>query len=121
MRIWPTKRVWKRIGIGLAIFVSLALIVNGFFALRAEWRLRTRLAANRAAGDPASIADLKPTPIPGDENAAAIIDKIRPRLHDFSKAYGRFYDSSLGKKYSDAEDRDEPPTKEQADAIRAIL
>jgi hypothetical protein len=121
MRIWTTKRVWKRIGIGLAILVSLALIVNGFFALRAEWRLRTRLAANRAAGDPASIADLKPTPIPDDENAAAIIDKIRPRLQDFSKSYGRFYDSSLGKIYSDAEDRDEPPTKVQVDAIRAIL
>lgn len=121
MRIWPTKRAWKRIGIGFTILVALALIVNGFFARRAEWQLRSRLAAIRAAGDPASISELAPPPIPDDQNAAAIIAKIRPRLNEFSKEYGRFFDTPLGKKYEEASDRDEPATKEQIDAIRTIL
>jgi hypothetical protein len=121
MRLWPTRRVWKRIGIAFALLIALALIVNGIFAWRAEWQLRSRLAAIRAAGDPASIAELAPPPIPDDQNAAAIIAKIKPRLAAFSKEYGQFYDTPIGKKYDEASERDEPATKEQIDAIRAIL
>jgi hypothetical protein len=121
MRIWPTKRGWKRFGLGLAILVALAFIVNGFFAWRAEWRLRSRLAAIRAAGDPASLAELAPVPIPDDQNAAAILERIRPRMEEFSKAYGRFYNSPIGKQYEATLERGEPATKEQIDAIRAIL
>lgn len=121
MRIWPTKRGWKRFGIALLILVAMALIVNGIFAWRAESQLRSRLAAIRAAGDPASIADLKPAPIPDDQNAAAIIDRIRPRLKEFSKAYGQFFNSPIGKEYDARRDQGEPPTKEQIDAIRGIL
>ncbi len=121
MRLWPTKRVWKRIGIGFALLIALALIVNGIFAWRAEWQLRSRLTAIRAAGDPASIAELAPPPIPDDQNAAAIIAKVKPRLDAFSKEYGRFYETPIGKAFDEASDRDEPPTKAQIDAIRAIL
>ncbi len=121
MRMWPTKRVWKRIGIGFAFLIALALIVNGLFAWRAEWQLRSRLAAIRAAGDPASIAELAPPPIPDDQNAAAIMAKIRPRLEEFGKEHGRFFETPIGKQYDEAGNRDEPATKEQIDAIRAIL
>jgi hypothetical protein len=121
MRIWPTKRGWQRIGIGLAMLAAIGLVVNGMLAWRAELRLRSRLAAIRAAGAPASIAELAPEPIPDDENAAAIMEQIRPQLNEFSKEYGRFYDSPLGKEYDEAGDKGEPATKEQIDAIRAIL
>jgi hypothetical protein len=121
MRIWPTKRGWKRIGIGLALLAAVGLVLNGILAWRAEWRLRSRLAAIRAAGEPASIAELAPEPISEDENAAAIIERIGPRLDEFSKEYGRFYDSPLGKQYDEAREEGEPATKEQLNAIRGIL
>lgn len=121
MRIFPTKRGWKRLGIGLALLVAVALVINGLLAWRAEWRLRSRLAAIRAAGDPASIAELAPPPIPDDENAAAIMERVRPRLNEFGEEYGRFFNTELGKQYDAAGDIGEPATKEQIEAIRAIL
>jgi hypothetical protein len=121
MRIWHTKRGWKRIGIGLSLLAAVGLVLNGILAWRAEWRLQSRLAAIRAAGEPASIAELAPTPIPDDENAAAIIERIRPRLDEFSKEYGRFYDSPIGKEYDEARGKGEPATKAQIESIRAIL
>ena len=84
MQIWPTKRFWKRLAIGALAVVSLALIANGLMAWWVEHRLQTKIAAIRAAGDPASIADLAPEPIPADQNAAAIIERIAPRLDEFA-------------------------------------
>ncbi len=121
MRLWPTKRGWKRLGLWLAVLLALAFIVNGFFAWRAEWQLRSRLAAIRAAGDPASIAEMAPAPIPDEQNAAAILDQIRPRMAEFGKVYGRFFNTAIGKQYDAANDRSEPASKEQIEAIRAIL
>jgi hypothetical protein len=122
MRIWPTKRGWKRFGLGLAILVAIALIANGFMAWRAEWRLRSRLAAIRAAGDPASIADLAPKPIPDAENAAAIIAKLGPRIDAFGKEQWHFIDQTpLGKDYDKRLERGEAPTAEELAAIRKIV
>jgi hypothetical protein len=122
MRIWPTKRWWKRIGIGIAILLAIALIANGFMAWRTNARLQNKIAAIRAAGDPASIADLAPKPIPEDKNAAAIMAKLGPRLEVFSHEYARFLDkSSVGKAYDARTDHDEPGTAEQIAAIRGIL
>jgi hypothetical protein len=121
MRFFLTKRFWKRLAIVIAALVAIALIVNGVFAWRAERRLRSRLAAIRAAGDPASIADLAPQPIPDEENAAAIVERIWPRLVEFGKDYGQIYNSPFGKKYDEARERGEPATREQIDGIRVIL
>jgi hypothetical protein len=121
MRLWPTKRRWKRLGIGLAILVAVALIINGLLAWRAEWRLSGRLAAIRAAGDPASIAELAPEPIPDDDNAAVILLRIQPRLTQFHNEYSQFHNTSFGQEYEKTQDRGEPPTKPQIDAIRVIL
>jgi hypothetical protein len=121
MRIWPTNRKLKRLALTLAFLVAIALIVNGVFAVRAEWQLRSRLAAIRAEGAPASIAELAPASVPDDQNAAAILEKIKPRLDAFSNEYGKFDNTPAGKKYEAATDRDEPPPKESIDAIREIL
>src|SRR3954465_3322350 len=83
MRIWPTKRWWKRIGIGFLILVTIALAANGFMAWLTEHRLQARIAAIRAAGNPASTAELAPKSIPKVENAAAILEKLGPRLHAY--------------------------------------
>jgi hypothetical protein len=122
MRMFPTKRVWIRIGIGLAILLALALLANSFMIWRTERRLQARIDAIRAAGDPATIADLTPKPIPPDENAAYHLEQIAPRLDEFSKEHWQFLDKTpLGKAYDTALDRNEYASKEQLDAIRQIL
>lgn len=122
MRIWPTKRFWKRLAIGAVVVVALALIANGFMAWRVDHKLQTRIAEIRAAGYPATIADLAPEPIPADQNAAAHIQKLIPRLDAFGKNQAHFYDRTPdGRAYDAARDRDEAPTAEQIEAIRAIV
>jgi hypothetical protein len=121
VRTKSTQGCSLRLVVALAVIILLAFVMNGYFAARAEWRLRSQLAAIRAAGDPASIADLSPRAVPDDENAAAIMKQIEPRLLNFSKAYGAFFNTQLGKKYDQARDRGEPAAKEQIDAIRDVL
>jgi hypothetical protein len=121
MRILPTNRGWKRIGIGLAILVGLALLANGLMVWRTEARLQSILAEIRAAGEPASLADLAPEPIPADQNAAAIIESLMPRLDEFAKEHGRFLmDDPIGREYYSQSDK-VMPTADQLFAIRAIV
>ena len=122
MRIWPTKRTWKRIGLGLLILVAIALIANGIMAWRTESQWQGRIAAIRAAGDPASIADLAPKPISASENGAAALAKLGTRLEEFGKDNWRFLDKTpLGQDYDKRGDRGKPATAEQIAAIRKIL
>jgi hypothetical protein len=121
MSIWPTTHAWKRLTIGLALLLAVLLIANGFMAWRTESQLQSRIAAIRAAGDPASIADLAPEPIPNGENAAAILAQLAPRIDAFSKEYARFSTSAMGEAIDVRDDKGEPPLPEQLAAIRAIL
>jgi hypothetical protein len=103
------------------LLAAAALVINGILAWRAELRLQSRLAEIRAAGDPASIAEMAPPAIPDEEDAAAIMERIRPRLDEFSREYGKFYNSPLGRAYDEAGGKGEAATKEQIDAMQAIL
>jgi len=122
MRLFPTKRVWKRLVLGLAILIALALIANGVMVWRTESRLQAKIAEIRAAGDPATIADLAPDPVPVDKNAAAILEQLAPRLDEFAKDHVHFLDrTDLGKDYESRQRRGEPPTQEQIEAIQTIV
>jgi hypothetical protein len=121
MRFFLSKRFWQRVAICLVSLVAVGLIVNGILAWRADSQLQAKVTEIRAAGDPASIAELAPEPVPDDENAAVILERIAPRVDAFSKDYAGFSNSPFGMKYDEAEDRGEPATKDQIDAIRVIL
>lgn len=121
MRIWPTKRGWIRIGIGLALFIAIALCANGFMAWRTERQIQAKLDAIRAAGDPASIADLAPQPVADDENAAAILKRLGPQLDAYSKEYAKLSDTPLIEDFDKRTDRGEPATPEQIAVIRELL
>lgn len=122
MRIWPTKRRWKQMAIAAVTIVAIALIANGFMIWRTDARLQKRIDAIRSAGDPATIADLAPEPIPSTENAAYHLEQLAPKLDEFAKAHARFLDKTpLGDAYDAALDRGEYASKEQLDAIRQIL
>lgn len=121
MQFFPTKRFWKRLAIGICLVIGLLLIVNGTFAWRAERGLQQEVASIRAEGEPSSIAELAPPPIPADKNAAAILRKIEPRISAFGNEHGSFFNTPIGKAYDEAGERGERATAEQIAAIRAIL
>jgi hypothetical protein len=119
MKLWPTRRTLKRWGIGIAIVLGLLLTANWVMAWRTAARESAVKAAVRAAGDPASIADLKPNPIPNDQNAAAQIASRAGELKPFEQDYIDFLEKTdLGKAYDESAAL---PTAEQAAAMRKIL
>jgi hypothetical protein len=70
----------------------------------AEAPLESRLALIRAAGDPASIADLAPAAIPDDENAAVFLERMGARLSEFSTDHAHFSDTPVGQGYDQGQD-----------------
>jgi hypothetical protein len=119
MRIWPTRRTLKRWAIGIAIVLGVLLVANAIMAWQTTARENALKAAIRAQGDPASIADLKPEPIPDDRNAAAQIAALSSELKGFEKDHITFLEhTDLGKAYDKS---DALPTVEQAAAMRKIL
>lgn len=117
MKLLPTKRTVKRWAIGLGILLGVLLLVNAVLAWRTESRFQQLVESIRAEGDPASIAELAPPPIPADQNAAAIIDQLSPRLDAFGKDHNGFCNTELGKQLETGN----LPNDEQAAAMRAIL
>jgi hypothetical protein len=120
MRVFPSRRTAKRWGIGIGIVLGVLLLVNAFMSWRVNSQFNARVAAIRAAGDPASIADLKPEPIPAEENAAAHLDMLEPRLDQFGKEQHAWEKDALGEDYAAFIDS-VPPSTEQVAAMRAIL
>jgi hypothetical protein len=113
--------VWKRLVFQLMALAASAIALCAAMGAGAETPMESRLAAIRAAGDPASIADLAPAPIPDDKNAAVVLERIGPRLSEFSKEHARFFDTPIGQSYEDGQDRGELPTPQQIFEIRLIL
>lgn len=120
-RFLATKQFWKWLGIVVGGLLVLLVVADLFMVWWVDSRLQAKIAEIRAAGDPASIADLAPEPIPDDQNAAAILERIAPQLNAFSKDQWEFWDTPTGKALNLAEQRGEPPKKEQIEAIRSIL
>ena len=111
------KRLLKWLRPQAALTFTVAIAMSG----RAGAQLESRLAVMRAAGDPASIADLAPAPIPDDKNAAVYLERIGPRLSEFSRDHARFTNTPLGQAYEEGQDRGEPATPEQLFEMRLIL
>lgn len=121
MKLLPTRRTVKRWGIALGILLGVLLLVNGFFSWQTNRRFNAKIAAIRAAGYPASIANLKPEPIQAELNAAAHIDSLAPRLDEFAKEQYRWESKTpLGKTYEDLPEGARP-NAEQLAAMGEIL
>lgn len=116
----PPKKTWKRQLAAATAVAALLVLALLWWAGGAHAR---RLAAVRAAGDPASLAELAPKPIPANKNAAAIIESLAPQIDAFAKAHGAFFKTDLGKAYEDNERRLSGAglPADQLQAIRAIL
>ena len=104
----------------VGMLAGAAAIILGALTWRASQRLSGKVAALRSAGDPVSIADLAPSPIPAGENAAVSLQNLSADADAFHKAYAEFYKTPLGEALDAAEERGTPPNAEQLAAMRAI-
>ncbi len=108
-------------GIGFVLLMAVALIAYGVVNWWSSNRLENRLANLREAGEPTSIKDLKVT-VPADDNAALVLEKVRPQLEAFTKALVTFLDKTpQGVAYSESAFKPSKPTDEQINMIRSIL
>lgn len=85
----------------------------------------TRVAAIRAAGDPTSIADLKPAAIPAEVNAAVQLDRLTPRMQTYDFDERRLYRTAVGNDLRQITMGPQnplqgPPTPGQIEAMRAV-
>ena len=67
------KKILKWTGIVLGGLVAIGLVANAMFVWTTDTRLERQLAEIRAAGDPLTLADLAPKPIPPEKNAATYL------------------------------------------------
>jgi hypothetical protein len=120
MGILPQRPLYRRL---LLLFglIGIALVGLGGWAIYTRASFGERIAAIRAAGDPAVIADLRPKPISSADNAAAQLLDAAPRLNAFVSAHGRFFKTPVGIAYDKAHDAGQTISPEQIDAIRAIV
>jgi hypothetical protein len=111
----------KRILTWIGALLALAIVGNTMMAWRVHTQQNARLAAIRAAGLPASIAELRPRPVPDSLNAAAVIEAATPAINAFGGSHVNFLDRTpVGKAYDQISGA-QLPTAEQAAAMRAIL
>ena len=76
----PLRRWAIRVGLTLALLVLLAVGAWGWLQYDSARKLNAILSAARANGEPTSLADLQPTPVPDDQNAAPLLRKAAADL-----------------------------------------
>lgn len=75
-------RFLKRAAIAFGLLLAASLLASAAYTWRTGRRLEARLAALRVAGDPLTIADLAPPPIPPAEDAAIPLARIEPEFDE---------------------------------------
>ena len=119
MPLTPHSTLGWRVAI-VGVFLLALLLAWTVWAVIAANSFSGRIAAIRAAGDPASIADLGPKSIPPEQNAAAHLAEVKPQIDAFARDHGQFFKTPVGKSYEDRK-AGEPLTSDQLVAIKAVL
>jgi hypothetical protein len=88
------KRFLKVAGIGAAIVLVIALLLNALFGWSASIRLKNRLATLRNAGEPVQLSDLARKPIPPEKNAEEFLRRVSADLDATQKALEVWYPRS---------------------------
>lgn len=112
------KRGNRLLTCGVAVLVVLGVVLLSALAWRQSlvYRLNTRLAEIRAAGDPATAEDLAPAAAPAGANAAAVLDNAAAELEAFSAAYTKLDQTEVG----DRVFNDDAPTRLSAADTEAL-
>jgi hypothetical protein len=113
--------IFRNIGFGVIVLLVAAVLIGVVLNWQANHRLDANLAILRAAGEPTSLAELAPKPIPPKQNSAAILRGIATDLQAFGKDSTAFYDSDLGKSFDQTLENWQPPNSAQLAAMKEIL
>jgi hypothetical protein len=113
--------IFRQIGFGAIALLVAAVLIGVVLNWQANYRLDAKLAVLRAAGEPTSLAELAPKPIPPEQNAAAILRGIVGDLQAFGKDSTTFYDSDLGKSFDQTLENWQTPSAAQLAAMKEIL
>ncbi len=113
--------IFRQIGFGIVALLLAAALILAVLTWQASHRLDSKLAALCAEGEPTSLAELAPKPIPPEQNAAAILGNIAGELTAFGNEMSTFYNSDLGKGFDSSLDHWQPPNAEQLAAMKDIL
>lgn len=98
------KKILKWSGIVLAGLMAIGLVANACFIWITDTRLERQLAAIRAAGDPISLADLAPKPIPPEKNAFTYLRRAQADVEAiFNDIYNEDFTRGWGKQWSERE------------------
>ncbi|MCH5373189.1 MAG: hypothetical protein JJ992_04390, partial [Planctomycetes bacterium] len=73
-------KILKWTGIVLGSLIAVLLVTNAVFVWRSSAALEKRLQAIRDAGEPLSLSDLVPEPIPPEEDAAVYYRRVKDDL-----------------------------------------
>ncbi|QDT71090.1 hypothetical protein [Lacipirellula limnantheis] len=120
MGILPQRPLYRWLLVAGSL-LGVLLGTLGCWAIYSRSSLSSRIEGIRAAGYPATIADLAPKAIPADEDAAAQLATAALRFDAFAKEHGRFYNTPEGRAYESQQRRGKGASAEQLAAIRAIV
>jgi hypothetical protein len=87
------KKILKWTVVILGALVAVALIANAAFVWTTDARLERQLAAIREAGDPLTLADLQPKPIPPESNAATYLRQAEKDVDAIHKEIGQWIET----------------------------
>jgi len=79
------KKILTYLALTVAGLLALALIANAYFVWVTGKRLEERLSKLRAAGEPASLAEIGAIRAPAGKNAADVLENIKPELQALIK------------------------------------
>ncbi|MHC5057266.1 MAG: hypothetical protein ACYTKD_21525 [Planctomycetota bacterium] len=120
LRAEIARRRKIRIAIALALPVAAALVWFGVAVVRrvlARAEVEAELAKIRARGEPVTMADLEPPPVPDEDNAAPLLAKAYACLQATEDANGDPFDTWV---YARADRRRFPEQTTQAECARLL-
>ncbi len=119
--MFRSNHIVKRILIAIGILATVLFLASGVLSWRSERRLSNRISKLRAEGEPTSLIELSPDPIPAEQNAAVQLEKIGPQLIAFQKRYDKFLSTPLGKSWQDVSETQALPNAEQLVVMKKII
>jgi hypothetical protein len=87
------KKILQWTGVLLVGLMAIGLVANAIFTWITSTRLERQLAALRAAGEPLTVAELAPKPIPAEENADTYIREAQMDTDAIQDAVCQWVDS----------------------------
>jgi hypothetical protein len=115
------RRIVLFFGAAIVLGILLLLGINSFLAWQAQSKFDARLAAIRAAGEPATLSDLTSATLQRDQNAAAILKQVDGDLATFWKEFLAYEMTGPGESWDQSVQSGRLPAPDQVASVEQIL